>query len=192
MADQGTTGNVEVTPWLDKSEETAWIGLMAIVSKLPGLLDGQLQHDSGIGMFEYSVLSWLSMIEGRTLRMSELAELANGSLSRLSNVVKRLEQHGFVRREPDPADGRYTVARLTDTGWDQVIASAPGHVRAVRHFIFDSLTPAQVAQLGLIGQQIGPQLRTELPSAAGVEVATACTESAEPAAAGPPEQNHVP
>ena len=30
--------------------------------------------------------------------MSELAGMVNGSLSRLSNVVKRLEQRGLIRR----------------------------------------------------------------------------------------------
>ena len=164
-------------PWLEKPEEAAWIGLMAIVSKLPGLLDSQLQHESGIGMFEYSVLSWLSMHEGRTLRMSELAELANGSLSRLSNVVKKLEQQDFIRREPDPTDGRYTVARLTDTGWDKVVAAAPGHVRAVRHFIFDALTPVEVRQLAGLSRKVGEQLRTDLPIEACLEVGDEYAES---------------
>ncbi|WP_090481730.1 MarR family winged helix-turn-helix transcriptional regulator [Nakamurella panacisegetis] len=175
MASRGTTSPNETdVPWLSSAEETAWIGLMAIVSKLPAALDGQLQRDSGIGRFEYSVLSWLSMSEGRMLRMSTLAELANGSLSRLSNVVKRLEQQNFMRREPDPTDGRYTVAQLTDAGWDCVVAAAPGHVRAVRHFVFDVLTAAEVDQLGQIGRKVGDRLRTDLPS-------VACTEAgAEP------------
>jgi len=35
-----------------------------------------------------------------------LATLAEGSRLRLSRVVARLEQHGWVRRAPDPVDGR--------------------------------------------------------------------------------------
>jgi len=131
-----------------------------IVLQLPGLLDGQLQRDSGLGFFEYLVLSSLSMRDNRMLRMSELALLANGSLSRLSNVVKRLESRQWVRREPDPADGRYTVAILTDTGWEQVVAAAPGHVRAVRHFVLDPLTIEQIGQLRDIGRRVGERLRS--------------------------------
>src|SRR5204863_302166 len=82
-------------------------------------------------LFEYMVLSRLSMAPDRTSRMSELAEESGGSLSRLSNVIKRLEQRGFVRREPDPGDGRYTNAILTEPGWEKVVAAAPGHVAAV-------------------------------------------------------------
>ena len=55
----------------------------------------------------------LSEAPERTLRMSDLAILANGSLSRLSHVVTRLERRGWVRREACPGDGRYTNAVLT-------------------------------------------------------------------------------
>ena len=48
--------------------------------------------------------------------MSVLAALADGSLPRLSQVVARLERRGLVRRHPDPDDGRYTLATLTDAG----------------------------------------------------------------------------
>lgn len=71
--------------------------------------------------------------------MSELAALANGSLSRLSNVVKRFEKKGWVQRSPDPEDGRYTIAALTDAGFAVVEAAAPVHMRAVRELVLDKL-----------------------------------------------------
>lgn len=141
-------------PWLSDEEQRCWLGAAAMMLKLPGVLDGQLQRDAGIGLFEYLALSSLSMAPDRTMRMSDLADLINGSLSRLSNVVKRLEQRQWVVRRPDPADGRYTVATLTDSGWDTVVAAAPGHVRAVRHFVLDPLTRGQVGQLAQIGRRI--------------------------------------
>ena len=48
-------------------------------------------------------------------------------------------------RLPDAADGRYTNAVLTDAGLAAVVASAPGHVAAVRSLVFDALTPAQLS-----------------------------------------------
>ncbi|GGL20784.1 MarR family transcriptional regulator [Sphaerisporangium melleum] len=140
--------------WLSPAEQRAWIALGGMMLKLPAVLDAQLQRDSGLTMFEYFVLSALSMAESRTMRMSELATIVNGSLSRLSNVVKRLEQRDWVRREPCPDNGRYTNAVLTDAGWAQVVAAAPGHVRAVRHFIFDVLTADQVAEIPEIGRRV--------------------------------------
>jgi DNA-binding MarR family transcriptional regulator len=140
--------------WLTEEEQEAWKVVAAIFVLLPPALDAQLQHDADINLFEYFVLSSLSTADERTMRMSELAEIANGSLSRLSNAVKRLEQRGWVRREPDPADGRYTNAILTDAGWALVQAAAPGHVEAVRRFVVDPLTPGQLRSLRSIGERI--------------------------------------
>src|SRR3954454_17327288 len=111
--------------WLTRAEEQSWIATSGMMMLLPAALDGQLQRDSGLSLFEYFVLSRLSKAPGRTLRMSALAGFANGSLSRLSNVVKRLEQRGWMHRSPDPDDGRYTVASLTDGGLSTVVAAAP-------------------------------------------------------------------
>src|SRR5689334_14211817 len=105
--------------------------MASVLFGLPAALDAQLQRDAGLTHFEYTVMAALSEAEDRSLRMSYLAGLANGSLSRLSHVVKRLERSGWVQRAPDPDDGRYTVATLTEAGWDKVVASAPGHVEAV-------------------------------------------------------------
>lgn len=78
---------------------------------------------------------------GRKLRMGELAFLASGSLSRLSNVIKRCEQRGWVVRTPDPTDGRYTLAELTDAGLDVVHLAAPTHLRSVRAAVLDPSEP---------------------------------------------------
>jgi DNA-binding MarR family transcriptional regulator len=159
--DQGAPS--EEPRWLTREEKQAWQALAGMMLKLPGVLDAQLQRESQLSMFEYFVLSALSAADERTMRMSELAAVANGSLSRLSNVVKRLEQRDCVRREPDPDDGRYTVAVLTDHGWSTLVAAAPGHVAAVRRFVFDDLTPEQMTVLrevsGRIVAKIDPDSR---------------------------------
>jgi DNA-binding MarR family transcriptional regulator len=140
--------------WLSDDERETWLALGSVLFRLPSALDSQLQRDAGITHFEYQVLAALSEAPERTLRMSVLALLAEGSLSRLSQVVSRLEQRGWVRRSPDPTDGRYTLAVLTDSGWDKVVATAPGHVDAVRGLVFDPLTRVQHRQLRDIGRRI--------------------------------------
>lgn len=142
------------TPWLSPAESEAWRALVALVLLLPGRLDAQLQRDSGVSLFDYLVLSSMSMAPDRTLGMSELARLANGSLSRLSNVVKRFEQHGWVRRSPLPDDRRVTVATLTDAGLAVVVAAAPGHVRRVRELVIDPLSAEQLEVVGAVGARI--------------------------------------
>jgi DNA-binding MarR family transcriptional regulator len=140
--------------WLDAEESQAWRALAKTLARLPAALDAQLRRDAGISHFEYEVLALLSEAPGRTLRMSTLAMWAGGSLPRLSQVVARLEQRGWVRRTPDPDDGRYTLAILTGQGQAKVTQAAPGHVQEVRRLVFDPLTKAQSRQLGEIGRRI--------------------------------------
>jgi len=140
--------------WLDAEEGRTWIALARTLNRLPAELDAQLRRDAGISHFEYQVLAVLSRVPDHILRMSEVATLTEGSLPRLSQVVTRLEQRGWVRRTPDPADGRYTLAILTDEGRTKVAEAAPGHVEEVRRLVFDPLTRAQSKQLGEIGRRI--------------------------------------
>ena len=86
--------------------------------------------------------------------MSELAVLTNASLSRLSHLVTRLEKWGFVRREPDPTDGRYTNAILTKAGHDKLRDSAPAHVEAVRQLVVDEFSPTELAKLRAFCERI--------------------------------------
>ncbi|WBQ03603.1 MarR family winged helix-turn-helix transcriptional regulator [Kribbella sp. CA-293567] len=151
------TGDDEVR-WLEPDELAAWMSLAALLFKLPGVLDYQLQRDSGLTHFEYLVMAGLSESPDRSRRMSDLAGFSNGSLSRLSHVVKRLERRGFVVRRADAEDGRITVAELTEAGWEQVVAAAPGHVAAVRQFVIDALDAEQLGQLKAIGDQIHRQV----------------------------------
>ncbi|TCI99671.1 MarR family transcriptional regulator [Aeromicrobium sp. IC_218] len=143
----------EPVAWLDAEEKAAWTGLISIALLMPGRLEAPLR-DFGLTLFDYMSLSAISEAPDRRLRMSELAYLTNGSLSRLSNVLKRFEQKGWAERYPDPADGRYTVAALTDAGYEVVVAAAPTHVRAVREHVLDPLPPEDRAALARIAERL--------------------------------------
>jgi DNA-binding MarR family transcriptional regulator len=140
--------------WLTDEQQAAWRPFIAMLLRLPAALDAQLQRDAGITSFDYLVLSGLSESPSRTLRMSELAAIANSSLSRLSHVVSRLETKGWVRREACPGDGRFINAVLTDDGWQKVMATAPGHVAAVRELLIEVLSQEEFAQLGAISARV--------------------------------------
>ena len=71
------------------------------------------------------------------------------SLSQLSHLFKRLEARGLVRREPDPADGRFTNTILTEKGLQTLAEAAPGHVAHVRSLVIDVLSSEQPRRLGL-------------------------------------------
>ncbi|BCJ56110.1 MarR family transcriptional regulator [Actinoplanes sp. NBRC 14428] len=144
--------------WLSPEESDAWISLCWLMVKFPGEFEAQLQRDSGLSFFEYLVLSALSMVPGRRLRMNELAQHVNGSVTRLSNVAKRLEQRGWITRVPWAENGRFIEAILTDEGMAVVQRAAPGHVAAVRHHVFDALSDEQVNALREIGRRIADRV----------------------------------
>jgi DNA-binding MarR family transcriptional regulator len=139
----------------------AWLSFVGVMLLMPGALDSQMQRENGITMFEYLVMAMLSEAPGRTLQLKRLATVVNGSLSRLSHVVTRLEKRGWVRREPLPENGRVTMATLTDAGYAKVVASAPSHVRRVRELVFDQLDPQQVEQLAAISHRLQRPLDDE-------------------------------
>jgi DNA-binding MarR family transcriptional regulator len=139
---------------LSHAELSAWVRLASVLELLPGVLDTQLRRDAGLTHFEYFVLAMLSEAPRRTLRMSALAAQTSATPPRLSHVVKRLEDRGFVQRSPCQEDARATDAHLTGAGWRKVRAAAPGHSATVRDHVIDPLTPEQVDQLRDIAEAI--------------------------------------
>ena len=154
------TATAESPRWLDDEQQDSWRAFAGAMHKLLWALECQLQHDAGLSFLEYHALARLSENPGNTMRMSELAEVTNASLSRLSHLIKRLELRKLVRREPDPGDGRFTNAILTPAGLRLLTASAPAHVAKVRHLVIDALTPADLRQLRTASERILQRVET--------------------------------
>ncbi|MFC4070678.1 MarR family winged helix-turn-helix transcriptional regulator [Actinoplanes subglobosus] len=145
---------MEEPRWLTDEQQYAWRQVVEVLVRVPAALEAQLQRDAGLTHMGYLVLMTLSERPDRRLAMSKLAKRASASLSRLSHVVARLEEKGWVRRERDAEDGRVQIAVLTDEGWDKVTESAPGHAEAVQQLIFDRLSTAQVRQLTKVAESL--------------------------------------
>jgi DNA-binding MarR family transcriptional regulator len=148
--------------WLTADQVESWLSVVRLMTWLPWSIDQQLQRDSNLGMVEYQVLAKLSESPGRTMRMSSLAVVTNASLSRLSHLVKRLESRGLIGREPDPTDGRFTNAILTDKGFRTLADAAPGHVAHVRSLVIDVLSPEQLRRLGRDADRIMSHIDTSV------------------------------
>lgn len=144
--------------WLSEAELEAWRPFTLLVAKLPAALEQQLQRDSRLSVVEYYVLAGLADAPDRSIRISELAARTGSELSRMSHMVKRLERRALVRREPDPTDGRYTLAVLTDEGLRLLASAAPGHVEEVRRLVLDVLGGEDFATLGAIAEKLNARL----------------------------------
>ena len=158
------------TPWLTTDEQLAWRAYLEATTLLFDALDRQLQRDSGIPHGYYEILVRLSETDGRTMRMSELADATRSSRSRLSHAVARLEDRRWVERRECDTDRRGQLAVLTDLGFAALEEAAPGHVSAVREHMIDRLTPEQVVQLREIGTAIVAGLASDTAKPVGTAV----------------------
>ena len=163
--------------WLTAQEQRAWRSFLGACQVFFTAVDGQLQRDAQIPHAYYEILVRLSEAPGRSLRMSQLAEAAAASKSRISHAVARLEERGWVRRVGCDADRRGQFAELTAAGYAALERAAPGHVEQVRRSLFDALTPEQVGQLKRISDAM---IAAAGPAAAG-DAACAGDEDLAPA-----------
>ena len=147
--------------WLNNHEWSAWLQLLSTFTLLPAALDSQLQREAGMSHFEFGVMVALSRQPDRRLQLKDLALVANGSLSRLSHVISRLERRGWVRRTRG-TKGHVTRAELTDEGYRKLMATGPIHFREVRRLVFDVLKPDDVKALRQVTGRINAGLFGEI------------------------------
>jgi len=72
------------------------------------------QH--GLTFARYEALVLLTFGRDSGLPMSVIGERLMVHPTSATSIVQRLEAQGFVRRVPNPADGRGTLAQITDEG----------------------------------------------------------------------------
>ncbi|HCU93742.1 MAG TPA: MarR family transcriptional regulator [Actinobacteria bacterium] len=125
----------------------AWLAFLEVSHRLDRAIEQQLKTDAGLSHPQYEILSRLAGAPGGQQRMSELADLITVSRSGLTYQITQLERAGLVRREKCLSDERGVLAVLTGAGRAALSRAAPGHVRVVRRYLVDALTPAQRSAL---------------------------------------------
>ncbi|HEX6195933.1 MAG TPA: MarR family transcriptional regulator [Jiangellaceae bacterium] len=74
----------------------------------------------GLTFARYEALVLLSFSRAGALPMAKIGERLMVHPTSVTNTIHRLEKAGFVTREPNPRDGRGTLAAITDQGRDVV------------------------------------------------------------------------
>jgi DNA-binding MarR family transcriptional regulator len=90
-----------------------------------------------IEMWDYVVLSGLE--HGPAPTQSQLAVSVGRDKTRLIQTLDRLEDLGFLRREPDPDDRRNRIVTLTAAG-RSVLAACREDIRAMESDLLANLT----------------------------------------------------
>ncbi|MGM1061675.1 MarR family winged helix-turn-helix transcriptional regulator [Saccharothrix sp. Mg75] len=130
--------------WLDGREAAVWQAYLAVQRELHSALERQLVRDSGLSNADYSLLVPLSEAADGVVRSRDLGILVGWERSRLSHQIGRMEKRGLVVREECAEDARGSMVRLTPEGRAAIEAAAPGHVEAVRRYLFDGLSAEEV------------------------------------------------
>jgi len=101
---------------ISQIHQRAWRSFLTSQSLTTNMLDSRLRKAKQISLDVYEVLHTLEDAEGQRLRMSELAETILFSRSGLTRMIDRLEEIGYVVREPSPDDRRGWFAKVTVEG----------------------------------------------------------------------------
>jgi DNA-binding MarR family transcriptional regulator len=88
-----------------------------------------------------------------------LAEGIGWERSRLSHHLGRMETRGLIRRRKSGNDSRGAEVELTDDGARTFRASSAPHLRLVRHFFIDALTPEDLETVGRVAKSLRRHLK---------------------------------
>lgn len=132
--------------WLDDTQQRAWQGLLVVFLRAFPEIERTFKANELLSV-QYGMLVALADAPDNTLRLSDLADSANTSQSRLTHRLRRLVDRGDVDITHDPEDGRAKNATLTASGKRRLDRISPSHADDVLRLIFDALSPEQTAAL---------------------------------------------
>ena len=119
----------------------AWAALLRVHADLVPRLSRRVDAEGGIPLSWYDVLLELAVEPAGRLRIQDLGERVVLSRSRVSRVVDDLAGEGLVVREPDPTDGRASLATLTAAGRAAFDRARPVYLAAIDDLFTSRLPP---------------------------------------------------
>jgi len=125
---------------------TAWEALFRAQVSVLRQLNAEFPTGE-ITFTEYDVLFNLSRQPDRQLRIRDLNKHLLLSQPSVSRLVDRLASKGYVSKESDPGDGRGTVARLTDSGFELFLRVAVQHADSIQRRVGSALTLEELETL---------------------------------------------
>ena len=151
--------------WLDELPEPdpfsadefrAWRGLLRLREVVMRDIDRRLRRAGHVSLDDYGILITLVTAPRMRLRMSDLGARRMLTPSGITRVVNRLEEQGLVRRDPDPSDGRASLAVLTRDGLAALRRAQVVHHAAVRELYLDRLDRADLNRLADLFEKAVP------------------------------------
>jgi DNA-binding MarR family transcriptional regulator len=120
---------------LEQRRNACWRTFLAAHAAAIDRIERDLTEEGLMPLSWYDVLLALYEAPERKLRMHELARAILVTRGGLTRLVARIEEAGFLRREPDPTDGRGLYAVLIEEGLEALRRTWPTYARGIaEHF----------------------------------------------------------
>jgi DNA-binding MarR family transcriptional regulator len=155
-----------VADTLNPVQMRTYFALTEAVSLLQYAVRQQLEAEGGLSYVQFEILAHLATAEGRTLTMTDLADIVVYSRSGLTHQAGLLERDGLITRRPSPEDQRATIVEITEAGRARVGTVLPGHISVVRELLFDPLSESDVRTLGELMSRARDHMRSRPPRSA--------------------------
>ena len=131
-----------------------WRLFLVAHSRALRAIEAELREAGAIPLVWYDVLLELRSTEQGRLRMQQLSDRVVLSRSRVSRLVDELERAGLVKREPDPDDGRASLACITDAGRTALRRAAPVYVAGIKHQFLDHVSDGEARSMVAAFQRV--------------------------------------
>ncbi|MER6062295.1 MarR family winged helix-turn-helix transcriptional regulator [Streptomyces sp. NPDC001792] len=139
---------------LTAEEEAVVRSLSRVIYALPRAVDADMSREQRLSLIEYLTMMHLCEAPWRQLRMGELADACEMSLSGTTRVVQRLESEGFIQRVRCDRDSRGWHAALTAASLARLEEAWPTNLAAVRRHFLDHLKGIDLAKLATALQNV--------------------------------------
>lgn len=137
----------EMANEVDQPGLRAWEAFVFAHAATVGRIERDLAAEGLVPLTWYDVLTALSSVPERRMRLYELAGQVVLSRSGLTRLLDRVEAAGLIRREPASDDRRGTFAVLTRAGDAALRRAWPVYARGIAHYFSDHLTEEEKRML---------------------------------------------
>ncbi|MHB1135093.1 MAG: MarR family winged helix-turn-helix transcriptional regulator [Chloroflexota bacterium] len=147
---------MQETKSLDDARITTYGRLFEAWATVTRRLDEQLEQEAGVSLTWYAVLLLLGRSQAGVRPIGELSLATAFTSGGLTRLVDRMEQAGYVKRQPCPTDRRVIYVALTESGRALLERATAVHVRGIQEYIVAKLDPDEVEQMNRILAKLGP------------------------------------
>lgn len=118
---------------------SAWTCVARGYTHVTQILTAQVERETGLAAASFLALVWLLRGGGRAVPLTTLARHLAFSSGGFTKVADRLEQAGFITREPSSSDRRVTKAALTPAGRAQAERALAVYSAGLRELVLHRL-----------------------------------------------------